>query len=178
MSLGKLTPAELAAAQQQIAQYGERATQIVHELIGCYHANDHHRGGALVREMHDEPDLLILVIGMLTTAVVKSANGPLATPEQLGVDTDMKPEAWQVGAADQLQAASEQQDLIAFAQIALDAQIRASVSDFEQHLEQFGHYPDVGHLVRAFLLMDRTAVIAMAAEGLRRLTLKAMQDDG
>lgn len=180
MSYDNLTPDELAAAKRQVAQYGVRAQEIVNELIACAVSNDHHRGGRLVREMYDEPDKLMLVVGMLTTAVVKGVTGPLATPEQLGIDTDTEiaVEAWEVGAADQLQAASANQDLEVFAKVALDLQIKAALSDFNRHLQETGYYPDAGHLMRALAILDRITVMGLAAESLRRLVMLEIEKGG
>lgn len=176
MSFDKLTPQELEIAQRQISQYGERAKEIVNELIACAVNDDHYSGGLLVREMYQEPDKLMLVIGLLTTAVVKSVNGPLATPEQLGVDADAQPETWQVGVGDQLQAAAEERDVEQFARIAVDAQIKASVNDFKNYHEATGQYPDAGHIMRALLMLDRVTVMALAAESLRRLVMREVED--
>lgn len=178
MSYDNLNPQELAAAKRQIAEHGARAQEIVNELIACYTRNDHHAGGRLVREMYEEPDKLMLVIGLLTTAVVKGVTGPLATPEQLGIDIEGEPEPWQIGVSDQLQAASESQNLPQFARIALDAQIKAAMSDFKGYFRENGHYPDTGHLVRALLILDRITVIALSAESLRRLVMSEIEKGG
>lgn len=176
MSYDNLSPQEMAAAQRQIAEHGARAQEIVNELLACYMHNDHHHGGRLVREMYEEPDKLMLVIGLLTTAVVKGVTGPLATPEQLGIDDTEEPEPWQTGVSDQLQAASQNQDLEVFARVALDAQIQAATSDFKRFFRETGQYPDTGHLLRALLILDRITVMALAAESLRRLVMKEVQD--
>lgn len=177
MSMEGLSPDELAAAQRQVEQYGVRAAEIVKELVICYQTKDHHGGGRLVREMYDEPDLLMLVIGMLTTAVVKVATAPLATPEQIGVELT-PPEPWQVGTYDQMAAAAGEQDLIAFAGIAMDAQIRALKGDFMNHLAEHGHFPDVGSVMRSYLIADRMMVTVMAAEAIRRLVMQEVHSDG
>lgn len=169
----------MLAAQRQVAQYGERSAQIVQELINSCVNNDHHRGGELVREIYDEPDKLMLVIGMLTTAVVKSTTGPLVNPEELGVDTsNTQLQPWEVGVHDQMQAAAQDNDAAAFASIAMDAQVRAHAEDFRQHRETTGHWPDVHNCMRAFLIMERTSVILMAAEGLRRLVMQEVEKEG
>lgn len=176
MSFDNLSPEELQFAQRQISRYGERAGEIVNELLTCAMNNDHHGGGRLVREMYDEPDKLMLVIGLLTSAVVKGVSGPLATPEQLGIDTDEPPEPWQVGAGDQMRAAAESQDLQEFARIALEAQIRASANDYTRHYQDTGHYPDSSCLLRAFLILDRITVMALATEALHRLVMLEVGD--
>lgn len=177
MSFDNLNPDELIAAKRQVEQYGERSAEIVKELVAAYANNDHHHGGELVREMYNEPDKLLLVVGMLTTAVVRATTGPLATPEELGIDTaQMEPQAWQVGVCDQMEAAAAENDFTAFAQIAMDAQLRAYQSDFLAHREQFGHWPDINHVMRGYMIMDRITVIALAAEALRRLVLQEVEE--
>lgn len=171
-----MTPEQMVAAQQQIDAFGVRAQEIVQELLVCYRDQDHYRGGELCKEMWSEPNLLMLVIGLLTTMVVDSATGALIeTPEGANIN----PQPWEVGAVDQMEAAAEQGDLNAFASIALDAQIRAYRDDMGRVMSQGGDPPDVRVLVQAFLAMNRVSVTAIAAEALRRLImLEESKGDG
>ena len=163
------------AAQEQVARYGPRAAQIVAELIESCQANDHRKGGQLCTEMHAEPNLLLLVVGLLTSTVVKlsgghtPSDGPIATPEELGMPADYQPETWQVGLADQLEAAAANNDIDTFAAVAVDGQIRSMHNDLRDQIENGGEFPTTQQLMRAFLVMDRGALITVGAEMLRRL---------
>lgn len=170
-----LSPEEIAAAARQVRQYGQRANEIVKELLASCREGDPRAGGALVRECYEEPEKLMLVIGILTSAVVNGVNGPMATPEELGVEDVRESEPWQVGVTDQLQAAVENGDVNTFAAIALDGQIRALIEDFKESLSTTGYYPDTASVVRSLLLADRVTVTAVAAEAIRRLTLTEAQ---
>lgn len=176
MSYEGLDPAELAAAQAQVQQFGERAQQIVSELIEACLAKDHQRGGQLCREMYREPNLLLLVVGMLTSHVVKGVNGPLATPEQLGMDPDAldHSEPWEVGALDQISAAAENRDVNVFAALSVDALLRSYKSDVADAADM----PDAETMMRGFMVMDRMTVIAIAAELLRRVTIQEVGGSG
>lgn len=171
-----LNPDELAAAQAQVNQYGERATQIVNALIRACLEKDHYRGGQLCQEMHREPNLLLLVVGMLTSHVVKGINGPLATPEQLGMDPNAldHSEPWEVGVMDQISAAAENRDVNVFAALSVDALLRSYKSDVADAEDM----PDAETMMRGFMVMDRMTVIAIAAELLRRLTIQEVGGGG
>lgn len=178
MSWEGMTPEAMIAAQQQIDKFGQRAQEIFAELQVCYTSNDHVRGGILVREMWEEPELLILVIGLLTSSLVDSRNGPLARPEEIGVEQqDINPEVWEIGALDQMEAAAEAHDVSGFARIALDAQIRAYAADMRRVVAAGGQPPDVETLMRGYMIMDQTSVVAVAAEALRRLVLQEVSKD-
>lgn len=173
--MSDFSPEEMLAAARQLQQHGERATQIVSELIEAARANDHHRGGALCREMYDCPDLLLLVVGMLTTTIVNSGVGLWKLPSDPPEPAEEVPvQAWEVGAVDQMQAAAEAQDVNVFGQIALDAQLRAARDDIAA---MGGGIPDVETLVQANMMMNHMAVSILAAEALRRL-LRQEIDNG
>lgn len=177
MSFDNLNPEELEIARQQVVQYGQRANEIARELVVSCIGNDHHAGGLLVREMYDTPDLLMLVVGLLVSAVAKGI-GPVATPEQLGIDTTEAPELWQVAEADQMEAAASENDIEGFAKIALDAQVRALTQDFRGHFAEHGHYPDMGNVMRGLLILDRGTLTVIAAEAIQRLTMQEVHKEG
>lgn len=168
-----LSPEEEDRSRRQLAMYGEEAAQIVADLVEACKVGDHHEGGRLCRKIYNNPNLLLLVIGMLTTTIVRLADGQPVRPQDLGVPgEDSEVEPWEVGALDQMQAAASQQDVDTFAQIALDTQIRAYLVDISRG---DGELPDVQTLLRGFLMMDRTAVVTLAAESLRRLLKQEME---
>ena len=164
-----LNPEEIAAAQRQLSQYGQRATEVVGELIQACQANDHHRGGELCQEMYQQPDLLLLVVGLLTSTIVKNVTGPLASAEEMGMPVEDNPDAWQVGMVDQMEAAVEHRDINTFAALAVDGELRAMREDVRDALGRGEEMPSVEHLMRAFMVMDRVTVTAIAAEQMRRL---------
>lgn len=178
VSFDNLNPEELQVAREQIAQYGQRAAEITQGLINSCVANDHHGGGRLVREMYDEPDLLMLVVGMLVTAVVKDVDAPMATPEQLGIDTEADSAVWQVAEIDQLQAAADENDVERFAKIALDAQVKSLTQDFRDYFAEHGHYPDMGNVMRGLLILDRGTLTVVLAEAITRLTMLEVGKEG
>lgn len=174
----ELTPEEIAAAQQQLSQHGQRATEIVGELIQACQSNDHRRGGELCQEMYETPDLLMLVVGLLTSTVVKNVTGPLASAEELGMPPEVNPDAWQVGMVDQMEAAVEHRDINTFAALAVDAELRAMREDALELMARGGEMPSVEQLMRAFMVMDRVTVTAVAAEQMRRLLKMEVERGG
>ena len=173
--MSELTPEQVAAVQQQLAQYGQRAQEMVGELVAACQANDYHRGGELCREMYEKPDLLMLVVGILTSTVVRNYHGPMVDPSQLNMPEDYKPEAWQVAVVDQMQAAAEQRDINVFASLAVDAELRAMREDVRDLRARGEDMPDVEQLMRAFMVMDQPTVTAVAAEMMRRLLMQEVE---
>lgn len=94
-----LSPEEEERSRRQLAMYGERAVEIVTELVDACKTGDHHEGGRLCREIHSNPNLLLLVIGMMTTTIVRLADGQPVRPQDLGLDVkESETEPWEVGA--------------------------------------------------------------------------------
>lgn len=166
-----MTPDEEAAARV-VAAYGERANQIVNELVKACLAEDPRRGGELVREAYATPDLLLLVVGMLTTGLVKGMNGAMAP---LVEEPETEPtEIWQVAVKDQMAAAVDHKDMNEYARLAVDAQIRTLAAPFTNPVD----VPDTEQLVRTYAVLDRLSVMACAAEGLRRLVVEEVKRRG
>jgi hypothetical protein len=161
--------------QRGIEAAGPRAQEVVQQLIDAMQAGDHVTLGFLCKEMHRDPNLLLVVISGLTASVIQLATGPLATPEQVGMPPDHKPEAWHIGVLDQMQAAAGERDVNTFAQIAVDAEMRAFLQDIA---DRGGELPDVETFMRAFMVMDRVSLTAVAAEQMRRLLRAEMDKDG
>lgn len=161
------SPEELAQAKHQFAVHGERARQIIDELIAACRAKDARRGGELCREMHDTPDLLMLVVGSLVMELV-SSQPPHESPQP---DLDRPAEPWEVSIVDQLEAAASRNDLDVFARVALDAQVRAYLHDMDG-----GPVPDLRDLARPFSMMNHPTTALLAAEGLRRILRQEVED--
>lgn len=170
MTWDGMTPEQMVAAQQQVDTFGERALQIINELIECYRDGSYARGGMLCKEMWQQPDLLMLVVGRLTAMVIENATGPLVPVNP----SDIPPlKLWERAAADQMDAAAESSDIAGFARIAVDAQIRAFLEDMERIVAAGGDPPGVEEIMQSYLSMDRISVVALASESLRRLVLQA-----
>lgn len=154
-----------------VAKYGHRAHEIRDELREAFRVKDGYRAGQLCKEMWHHPDLLMLVVSLL---LATPTSGPLATPEEMGMDPEsarLKPEAWQVAANDQVEAAAEAHDFPTYARLATDAWLKAVVMDIRKYKADEGIWPDASYLLRGTMVAEPTALTAVAAECLYRLAM-------
>jgi hypothetical protein len=155
-------------AAEQLRLYGRRALEITQELVDACRANDHHRGGELCREMVNTPDLLLLVVGCLTTTIVNSGLAPPSVPE--GAE-ELAP--WEIGAVDQMEAAVEQGDFNGFAQICVDTQLRTYLNPIR---DMGVEPPDAAAMASGLMRLNQQSTAILAAEALRRLLMRELNN--
>lgn len=161
-------PEELRA---QAAEWQQRAQATVDMLIKAARENNGQAGWSLASQIYhaDNEFFLAMIIGNLTMRVVNTerradqAHGPLVTPAEQGVTLPPMP-IWATSMADQIAAAVQNSDYKAFAEIAVDANLRAYTVD-----EKDGNTVDLDHTLRSMLVLDHQSAVLIAAEALRRL---------
>lgn len=161
MTFNEPTEWEKEEARAVLAKWGARAIQLVDELQTAQKNNDHHRGGEICKEMHENPQLFMLSIGLMTTMIVKLSEG--------GTEDDYSPLPWEVSSGDQLMAAAEEGNLSTYGVIAVDGMIRAISEDIERDGENAGTIEGIHYLLTG---MDHQNLALIAAESIRRLVMQ------
>jgi hypothetical protein len=88
------------------------------------------------------------------------AHGPLMTAEESGYQ-DVKPQAWQLAAHDQILAAAAEGDYQLVGQLAVDGQIKSIIADDEP--------TDWHSILRMMLLVEQNNLVLLATECFHRL---------
>ncbi len=175
------TPEDLAAARLIMLANKKEAVTLVHRLLVSCRARNGEAGSEVARELHgrSDPYLLMMVLGQLAVKVVELertlaleravAEAPshtdLPTAEDLGfTPEELKPETWQIGVQDQLQAAMEAGDSALFGKMAVDAQLRSAREDKAE-----GRETGLAYTQRCMALVHPVPMAVIAAEMLHRL---------
>lgn len=153
-------------------EYQDSANSLVSDLLDACARNDAVKGGAVTATVFYSRDinLLMMVLGTMSARVVnaenmaRNAHGPLVTPEKYEIDSPMEP--WATGMLDQLRTAADNGDFHTFGRMAVDAHIKALISDRKNYGE---HSVDLAHIVRAMMMIDQQTLSVIAAEALLRL---------
>lgn len=161
------TPELRAAAEE----WRQRAVATAQMLIDAARQENGQAGWFLSQQIFAAQNefFLAMVIGNLTMRVVNTerrateAHGPLVTLAEQDMQMPEMP-IWATSVQDQLVAAVQNGDYKTFAQVSVDANLRAFGVD-----EDSGLTIDLDHILRSMLTLDQQSVSLVAAEAMRRL---------
>ena len=158
----------------EFAKYQTGGTALAQSLVKSCRDNDSGTAAEIAQKLMDNGDVLLLmmVLGQLTVRTVRAerranqAHGPLIEGDDLdGAEVPV----WQVGVADQLNAAANDNDHRAFAKTLVDAQIKALKSDAAENDLDFNDEETYEAVLRGLMMLNHSTLLICAAEMTTRL---------